>query len=143
MKIFTRLLLFSYPVGKNMLKYFDFKSVCEIFQTIFSTTYYLLSLFLSLKKNTRWKKKFKFPNTRQQPKNIKMKSCRAAEFSKFDNFSMERKAGRASIAGGCLDGSLTGVLGSENPLPYLILIEFFKDPSSSHGKNRSQFSPRI
>ena len=47
---------------------------------------------------------------------------------------MERKAGRVSIAGGCLGGSLTGVLGSENPLPYLIVIEFFKDPSSSHKK---------
>ena len=107
---------------------------CKIFYMIFSTAYYLLSLFLSLKKNTRWKKKFKLPNTRQQPKNFEMKSCRAAEFSKFVNFSLERKAGRASIAGGCLGGSLTEVLGSENPLPSLIVSEFFKNPSSSHGK---------
>ena len=79
--------------------------------------------------------KFKLQNTRQQPKNFEMKSCRAAEFSKFGKLSMERKAGRASIAGGCLEGSLTGVLGSENPLPSSIVIEFSKDPSSSHGKN--------
>ena len=39
----------------------------------------------------------------------KSKSCRAAE--EFCKFSMERKAGLASNTG----GSLTGVLGSENP----------------------------
>ena len=36
----------------------------------------------------------------------KSKSCRAAEFSKFSKFSLERKAGHASIGGGCLGGSV-------------------------------------
>ena len=34
----------------------------------------------------------------------KSKSCQAAEFSNFCKFSMERKAGLASIASGCLGG---------------------------------------
>ena len=44
----------------------------------------------------------------------KSKSCRAAE--DFCKFSMERIAGFASIAGGCLGGSLTGVQRILHPL---------------------------
>ena len=59
----------------------------------------------------------------------KSKSCRAAEFSKFSKFSMERKAGLASITG----GSLTGVLG---PSSFSMLIGLSTDPSSQ-GKRKS------
>ena len=58
------------------------------------------------------------------------KSCRAAEFSKLWKFSMERKAGLASITGGSLGGYLTGVLGSENPSFSLMVIGLSTDPSS-------------
>ena len=57
----------------------------------------------------------------------KSKSCRAAE--EFCKFSMERKAGLAFIAGGCLGVSFTGFLGSENPSPSSILIGFSTDLS--------------
>ena len=60
----------------------------------------------------------------------KSKSCRAAEFSKFCKFSIERKADLASITGGCLGGSLTEVLGSENPSSFSMVIELSTDPSS-------------
>ena len=60
----------------------------------------------------------------------KSKSCRAAE--EFCKFSMERKAGLASITG----GSLAGVLGSENPSSSSMLIGLSTDPSSQ-GKRKS------
>ena len=64
------------------------------------------------------------------------KRCRAAEFSKLCKFSMERKAGLSSIAGGCLGGSLAGILGSENPSSSSMVIGFSTDPSSQ-GKRKS------
>ena len=51
---------------------------------------------------------------------FKSKSCRAAE--EFCKFLMERKAGFASIADGCLGGSLIGVLGTEKPSPRIHLL---------------------
>ena len=96
----------------------------------FSITSYLISLFLSLQnKNTRCKKKYKTRDNNQT--NYKSKSCRAAEFSKFCKFPMERKTGLASIAGCCFGGPLTGVLGSENPSSSSIVIGLSTDPSSS------------
>ena len=53
----------------------------------------------------------------------KSKSCRAAE--EVCKFSMDRKAGLASNTG----GSLTGVLGSENPLSSSMVIGLSTDPS--------------
>ena len=70
--------------------------------------------------------------------NYKSKSCRAAEFSKFYKFSMERKAGLASDAG----GSLTGVLGSEIPSSSLIVIGFCTDPSSKERGSRRLVEPQ-
>ena len=63
----------------------------------------------------------------------KSKSCRAAEFSKFCKFSMERKAGLASITG----GSLTGNFGSENPSLSSMLIGLSTDPSSQEKRKLS------
>ena len=60
----------------------------------------------------------------------KSKSCQAAE--EICKFSMERKAGLASITG----GSRTGVLGSENPSSYSMVIGLSTDPSCQ-GKRRS------
>ena len=60
-------------------------------------------------------KKLNFKTKDNNQINNKSKSCRAAEFSKFCKFSMERKGCVASIAGGCLGGSPSGVLGSDNP----------------------------
>ena len=57
----------------------------------------------------------------------KSKSCRAAEFSMFCKFSMERKAGLA-VAVSCVGGSLTGVLGSENPSSSSMVIGLSTDP---------------
>ena len=48
---------------------------------------------------------------------------------------MERKAGLASITGGCLGGSLTGVLGSEKPSSSSMVIGLSTDPSSQ-GKRK-------
>ena len=62
----------------------------------------------------------------------KSKSCRLAEFSNFGKFSMERKAGLTYITG----GSLTGVLGSENPSSSSMIIGLSTDPSSQ-GKRKS------
>ena len=53
-----------------------------------------------------------------------------SEFSKFCKFSMERKTGLTSITGGCLGGSLTGVLGSENPSSSSMVIGSSTDPFS-------------
>ena len=61
-------------------------------------------------------------------------SCRAAEFLKF---SMDRKFGFESFAGGCPGGSLTGVLGSQNPSSPSIVIGFSTDPTSFQGKRKS------
>ena len=55
----------------------------------------------------------------------KSKSSRAAEFSIFCKFSLERKAGLASITG----GSLTGGLGSENPSSSSMVIGLSTDHS--------------
>ena len=49
---------------------------------------------------------------------------------------MERKAGLASITGSCLGGSLTGVLGLENPSFSSMAIGLSTDPSSQ-GKRKS------
>ena len=64
----------------------------------------------------------------------KSKSCRAIE--NFCKFSKERRAGLAFIAGGFLGGSLTGVLGSENPSSSSMVIGFSTDPFSSQGKRK-------
>ena len=52
---------------------------------------------------------------------------------------MEREAGLASIAGGCVYGSLTEVPGSENPWSSSIVIGSSTDLSNSHG-NRKLFA---
>ena len=49
---------------------------------------------------------------------------------------MDRKAVLASITGGCLGGSLTGVLGSENPSSSSMVIGLSTDPSYQ-GKRKS------
>ena len=87
----------------------------QIFLTIFSITSYLITFFLIFFKiKHKLQKKINY-KTQENNQNIyKSKSCRAAELSKFFTFSVERKAGLASIAEGCLGGSLTGVLVSEN-----------------------------
>ena len=97
----------------------------QFFNTIFND---LISLFLS------FQNKF----TRCKEIIYKSKSCRAAEFSKFYKFSMERKAGLASDAG----GSLTGVLGSEIPSSSLIVIGFCTDPSSKERGSRRLVEPQ-
>ena len=62
----------------------------------------------------------------------KSKSCRAADFSKFSNFAIELKVGFVFIAIGCLDGSLTGDLGSENPSSSLMVIGVVHSHVLSH-----------
>ena len=53
-------------------------------------------------------------------------TCRTAEV--FCKFSMECKAGDPSIAGGCIGGSPTGVLGTEIPSSSSVVIGFSTDP---------------
>ena len=60
----------------NCKNYFDFKSVCKIFQSIFSTTYYLLYFFLSLKKILDGKKCLNFQT---QDNNQDISKLRAVE----------------------------------------------------------------
>ena len=92
---------------------------------------YLLKINLLDEKNLNYK-------TQDSSQIIyKSKSCRAAEFSKFCKISMERKAGLASIAGGCLGGSLTGDHGSENPSYSSMVIGLSTDPSSQEKRKSS------
>ena len=51
--------------------------------------------------------------------------------------SIERRAGRGSIAGGCCGGVFWGVIVSEKPSSSSIVMWFSADPASSHGKRKS------
>ena len=55
---------------------------------------------------------------------------------------MERKAGLTFITDGCLGGSWTGVLGSENPSSSSMVIGLSIDPSSQE-KRKSSKSSRV
>ena len=93
----------------------------------------LISLFLSLFKKLLDAKKLNYKTQDNNQFKYKSKSCRAAE--EFCKFSMERKAGLASITRGCHGGSLTGVFGSENPSSSSMVIGLATDPSSQ-GKRK-------
>ena len=94
----------------------------------------LFSYFFEIKLLDTKNINYKTSDTNQNT--FKSKSCRAAEFSKFCKFSMERKAGLDSITRGCLAGSQTGVTGSENPTYSLAVIGLSTDPSCQ-GKRKS------
>ena len=92
----------------------------------------MISLFQLFKIKLLDAKKLNYKTQDNNQFIYKLKSCRAAEFSKFCKLSMERKAGLASITG----GSLTGVLDSENPSSSSMVIGLSTDPYSQ-GKRKS------
>ena len=110
---------FKQSFSKMFLKNFAFAN----FLACFSITSYLISLLLSLHINMLYANKSNYETQDINQIIYKSKSCRAAEFSIFCKFSMERKAGLASIAGGCLGSLLTGVLGSEKTSSSSMVIE--------------------
>ena len=61
----------------------------------------ILLIKMKLKKKINYRKRSQYQTTFIY-KNIYSKSCRAAE--EFWRFSIERRAGRGSIAGGCCGG---------------------------------------
>ena len=99
-------------------------------------TSYLIFCFFLFKTKLLGAKKNKLQNSRQQPNYLQIKELSSSWDWKFWKFSMERKAGLASIAGECLGGLLTGLLGSENPSSSSMVIGFSTD-SSSQGKSKS------
>ena len=72
------------------------------------------------------------PNNNYLQKNIQSKSCR-----QLSRFSIERRAGRGSIAYGCCGGVFSGVIVSEKPSSSSIVIGFSADPASYQGKRKS------
>ena len=99
---------------------------------------YFISLLLSLSIKVTRLKKNKLQNTRQQPFYLKI----IDDFSKVW-FSMERKVSLAPISGGCLGGSLTGVLGSENPSSSSMVIGFSTDHSFQKRRNSQMAEPHL
>ena len=62
----------------------------------------------------------------------------------FWRFSIERRAGRGSIAGGCCGEVFWGIIVSEKSSSSSFVMGFSADPASSHGGgSRRQVEPQI
>ena len=133
------------PVCKNCYKFFTMcaKNVLKFLKIIQLIFYQVCKKIFVQKfancKLLKMKKtdaKILYNKTHGNNQNIyRSKSCQAAvELCKF---SMVCKAGLVSIAGDCLDGSLTGVIGSQKASSSSIVIGFSSDPSYSQGRTKS------